>query len=172
MITFSTQLIDLPGEVYYQALHVPSKLVTELLANEKDRRMICRLASGFEWHCALMPLGDGDFFINVSKEIRAANGLEVDQESIVIQLKKDNSEYGMPVPEELIELWAMDQESWDVFNSLTPGKQRSLLYQIGKPKTSDTRLKKAVQIMDYLKSTGGKLDYKELNAYIKAHNHS
>jgi hypothetical protein len=170
MLTLTTQLINLNSEVYYQALHVPAEAVKELLKDTKDQRMVCRLETGYEWQCALMPLGDGDFFINVNKEIRAANGLADNQKNVVIQLKKDESEYGMPVPEELIELWAMDQEGWAIFNTLTPGKQRSLLYQIGKPKNSETRLKKAVQVTDYLKSTGGKLDFKELNAYMKEHN--
>lgn len=170
MITLQTKLINLHSEVYYLALHVPGSSVEALLTDAKDKRIICRLESGFEWHCALMPLGDGDYYINVSKEIRQANDLAEGYERVVIQLRKDESEYGMPVPEELIELWAMDEESYTVFNALTPGKQRSLLYQIGKPKGSETRLKKAIQIMDYLKSTGGKLDFRELNEYIKTHN--
>lgn len=170
MITLTTKLISLGNEVFYQGFHIPNESVADLIKDAKDRRFICRLESGHEWHCALMPGGDGDFFINVNKKIRSTHGLEENQENIVIQLKKDESEYGMPVPEELVELWAMDQEGWDLFNALTPGKQRSLLYRIGKPKTSETRIKKAILINDYLKSTGGNLDFVELNLYIKEHN--
>lgn len=170
MITLTTKLINLQSEVYYLGLHVPAKAVKDLISDAKDRRFICRLETGHEWHCALMPKGDGDFYINVSKEIRRKNGLEDNGEDIVIQLKKDDSEYGMPVPEELVELWAMDQEGWNFFEQLTPGKKRSLLYQVGKPKSSETRIKKAVLINDYLKSTGGKLDFVELNAYIRDQN--
>jgi uncharacterized protein YdeI (YjbR/CyaY-like superfamily) len=57
-----------------------------------------------------------------------------------------------------------------VFHKLTPGKQRGLLYKINKPKGAETRVKAAIQISEYLKSVDGKLDYKELNAYIKADN--
>jgi len=120
MITLTTKLINLTSEVYYQALHVPAAEVKELLKEAGDKRVICRLETGFEWHCALMSLGDGDFYINVNQAIRAKNGLADDEENVVIQLRKDESEYGMPVPEELVELWAIYQEGWEVFNTLTP----------------------------------------------------
>ncbi|MEM9836096.1 MAG: YdeI/OmpD-associated family protein [Bacteroidota bacterium] len=170
MVTLTTKLFHLHNEVYYQALFIPAPAVEELLRDATDRRVICKINGDFSWHAALMHTGDGDYFINVSKEVRKRANLVPDQEGIQVELRKDESEYGMPVPEELIELWAMDQEGWDVFNQLTPGKQRSLLYIIAKPKTSGTRIKKAVQINDYLKSTSGKLNYKELNAYMKSQN--
>lgn len=113
-----------------------------------------------------MPDGNGDFFINVSKNVRKAANLELGDE-VNFTLDADKSEYGMPVPEELVELWAMDEQAYSVFHKLTAGKQRSLLYRMGQPKTSATRAKRAVQFMEYLKSTNGILDYKELNIFVK-----
>jgi uncharacterized protein YdeI (YjbR/CyaY-like superfamily) len=116
-----------------------------------------------------MPDGKGHFFITISKEVRKKYDLEEGDE-VTLEISPDNSEYGMPLPEELAELWALDEEAYDVFHTLTSGKQRGLIYVIAKPKRSETRIKKAIQIMDYLKSVNGKLDYRELNAYMKSTN--
>ena len=96
-------------------------------------------------------------------------GLKVG-DKVKVTVKKDESEYGLPLPEELAELWAIDDEGKRVFHLLTKGKQRSLLHIVGKPKTSATRIKKAIIMNDYLKSTGGKLDYTELQEAFKNRN--
>lgn len=169
MVQLTTQLIELYSAVYYQALYVPADAVAELLAATTDRRVEVTINGNYTWQAALMPDGKGNYFINVSKEVRRAAHIEMG-DSVSVGLRPDNSQYGVPLPEELKELWKMDSETERVFHLLTPGKQRALLYQIGKPKTSATRARKAVQIMEYLKTTGGQLDFKELNAYIKADN--
>jgi uncharacterized protein YdeI (YjbR/CyaY-like superfamily) len=71
------------------------------------------------------------------------------------------------MPEEMLELLQIDNDGNKIFPDLTPGKQRSLLFIIGKPKNSDTRLRKALITIDYLKSVNGKLDFKELHAFYK-----
>jgi len=65
------------------------------------------------------------------------------------------------------ELLLQDEDGNKVFHRLTPGKQRSLLHIIAKPKSENIRIKKAVAILEYLKSVNGKLDFKELNLAIK-----
>ncbi|MEL6356425.1 MAG: YdeI/OmpD-associated family protein [Bacteroidota bacterium] len=164
MVELTTTLRQLDSAVYYQAFYVPATTVAELV--EGERRVICCINGGYEWHAALMHDGKGDYFINVSKEVRKATGIEKGDE-VVITLRKDESKYGMPLPTELAELCEIDPEAKEVFHQLTRGKQRNLLHVIGKPKNSETRIKKAVQIMEYLKSTGGKLDFKELNKAMK-----
>ena len=73
----------------------------------------------------------------------------------------------MPMPEELGELLLIDELGSQYFHALTPGKQRALIYQVAKPKREATRLRKAVGILDYLKSVRGKLDFKELNEFVR-----
>ena len=73
----------------------------------------------------------------------------------------------MPLPAELAEVFELDDQGSQIFHSLTPGKQRTLLYIVAQPKRSDTRLVKALILLDYLKLSGGNLDYKELNTALK-----
>jgi len=88
----------------------------------------------------------------------------------VEELKKDESKYGMPMPEEFDELMKIDDELNEVFHKLTPGKQRSLLHIIGKAKRSETRLNKAIVISEYLKQVNGKIDFKQLQQAFKDYN--
>jgi len=148
-------------------IHIP---VPDAIANKflstGSKRVICTIDDELRFPCAIMPLGNGTHFIMLSKEKRKQLDLMIGTEISII-LEKDNSEYGMPLPEEFEELLLMDDEANECFHKLTKGKQRSLLYLISKPKRSETRIKKAVVIAEYLKSTDGKLDFKELNQAFK-----
>ena len=73
----------------------------------------------------------------------------------------------MPMPEEMAELIRQDPEGDILFHTLSPGKQRSLLYMIGKPKSTDIRLRKAILVMEYLKYCGAKFDQKEMAEFMK-----
>ena len=86
------------------------------------------------------------------------------------QMEKDESKYGIPMPEEMQEALYMDPEADQLFHKLTPGKQRSLLYIIGKPKSSNKRIEKAIVILEHLKTQGGKVDFKQLNIDFKEAN--
>ncbi|WP_198661693.1 YdeI/OmpD-associated family protein [Lewinella sp. IMCC34183] len=156
--------------VYHTVFLIPRTAVAELLEREHNAtRIICRINGAGEVHGGLMNDGRGDFFLTVSKEVRKQFGLDVGDQ-VTLELRPDDSDYGMAVPAEVTELWDLDPEARAVFHQLTPGHQRNLLYQIDKLKRPDSRAKKCVQIHDYLKHVNGKLDYRELNAWIKADN--
>ncbi|MEM9920465.1 MAG: YdeI/OmpD-associated family protein [Bacteroidota bacterium] len=166
---FTAVLDNFNSDLWGHHIRVP-KPIAEAFIEGKNRRVLCILNDQFEIHCALMPDGKQGYFININKEIRTKLKLKVGSE-IHAELKKDESEYGLPMPEELAELFRQDEEGSTLFHALSPGKQRSLLYIIGKPKSSNTRLRKALVVVDYLKSTGGKLDFKALNQAFKDSNY-
>lgn len=158
------------GDIYYTVFPIPAAAVAELLKRERNPfRVVININGQGNIFSGLAPDGKGDFFVTASKEVRKRFGLEPDDE-VRLRIRPDDSEYGMPLPEELAELWAVDEEAYRVFHALTPGRQRGLIYLVGKPKGAETRIKKAVQISEYLKSVNGKLDQRELNAYMKADN--
>ncbi len=136
-----------------------------------DRRVVCTLNGSLEFQCALMPKGDGHFFININKKIRDKLKLQLGS-MVEVSLRKDESEYGLPMPEEFGETLAQDEEGNRYFQALTPGKQRNLLYIAGQPKTSDTRLKRAIVLVEHLKANKGKIDFKQLNLDMKEANRS
>ena len=100
-------------------------------------------------------------------ELRDKLGLKLGMQ-VQASLRKDDSEYGLPMPEELAELLQQDEDGNALFHALTPGKQRTLLYIVGSPKTSDTRLRRAIVVVEHLKSNGGKINFRRLNEDMKS----
>ena len=145
---------------------VPAAIAERLTEDVPDRRLIATLNDREEFHCALQPKGDGTCFIHVNKDRQKKLGLGIGDE-VRVSLRPDDSRYGMAVPEEFAVLIEQDPEGDRCFHLLTIGKQRSLLHIINTAKRSDTRLRKAVAIIEYLKSTGGMLDFRELNEAMK-----
>ncbi len=165
MEEFNSNVIQLAGNVWDVAIVVPQR-IGDRLALVKNRRVVRTINNNVTFQCALMQRGDGSYFININKEIRNKTGLELG-DSLLVKLEPDQSEYGLPLPDELKSAWELDQEAYDVFHALTKGKQRSLIHVVYKPKSLEIRIKKALVMLEYLKSVNGKLDFKELNLALK-----
>lgn len=142
--------------------------VAFLLLDGNDRRVKCTLFSTETISCALMPK-DGHYFILVNAGLRKKFQLELG-DKVEVELEKDDSEFGMPVPEEFQVAMDMDEEGAKFFQQLSPGKKRSLLYIAGKVKGTDSRIKKSLAILHHLRQVHGKLDFKRLAETIKEFN--
>jgi hypothetical protein len=165
---FSARLEEINGDVWSIGFEVPNKLAKKYIGN-KAKRVICTLNETETYHCALMPRGQGRYFINVNAGLQKTLKITAG-DTVRVCIKPDTSAYGLPMPEELEALFAIDREGSDVFHKLTLGKQRTLLHLIGKPKSSESRIKKAMVVIDYLKEVNGNLDFKQLNEAIKQAN--
>lgn len=140
--------------------------VAERFIHGNSRRVVCRLGNSSAYQCALRPYGQGVFVIPVNKTMRDRLGLEFGT-AVEVSLRKDESEYGLPFPEELRELLQQDPEGSRLFHALTRGRQRTLLYVVGSAKSSDKRISRAIAVIKHLKSNGGKINYKELYGSLK-----
>ena len=171
VFTFRKSLIDDPDNTlgYNNFFRFTAAEANAMpVRSDGSRRFICRIAEQVVWHGALMPYGDGMFILLVNKDRqRQAERLGVDLNAVTLELTPDESEYGMPMPEELGEYLAQDELLNSYFQALTPGKQRALIHQVAKPKTARTRLQKATQIAEYLVAVRGKLDFRELRDWGK-----
>ena len=74
---------------------------------------------------------------------------------------------GLPMPDELQEVLNQDPEGDRLFHALTAGKQRSLLYLIGKINDIDKRIHQALIVVDHLKENDGKIIGPKLNEELK-----
>ncbi len=83
---------------------------------------------------------------NSLKKLGAWEGVEVE-----VEIKKDTSEYGAEMPEELDVVIGTDEEALLIFESLTPGKKRSIIHLVGSAKRSETRINRALKIVENLK---------------------
>jgi uncharacterized protein YdeI (YjbR/CyaY-like superfamily) len=84
-----------------------------------------------------------------------------------VVLVKDESKYGLPMPEEFEEVLKQDPEGDDLFHALTAGKQRSILYLLSRSKDIDVRIHQALLIVEHLKENDGKIIDKVLYEELK-----
>lgn len=168
MAAFTSKIVSLNSKVWGVGLEVPKEIAQPFLGKEY-KRVLCTLNNAHQYQCALMPMGEGRYCVNVNADIQKKLKLKIGDE-VSVEIKADESKYGLPMPEELGELLKMDKEGDRLFHSLTPGKQRNLLHIVGLPKSPEIRIKKAIVVVEYLKEVNGKLDFKELNLAFKAAN--
>lgn len=148
---------------------VPGWIAEALFEKGEARRVVCTLNDKITYQCAILPYGDGVFVITVNKT--NLTKLKLKEGSVVqVAVQKDDSEYGLPMPEEMAELLKQDEEGNRLFHALTPGKIRTLLYIIAQPKSSELRLHRALQVLEHLQQHEGKVDYKQLNLTLRQRN--
>jgi len=146
-------------------LVVEPKIVAKFGFEGSSRRVLCSIKGAEPFPCALMPWGD-IFYIMVNKLRRVELGLNVG-DTVDVVLEKDDSKYGMPMCEELAEVLKQDPEGSKLFHSLTAGKQRSMIYYIGKVKDIDKRIHTALVFLEHLKDNDGKIIYEALKEELK-----
>ena len=98
--------------------------------------------------------------------LRTELGLTVG-DTVDVVLEKDESKYGMPMPEELQEVLNQDPEGDKLFHTLTAGKHRSMMYYIAKVKDIDKRIHTALVFIEHLKKNDGKVVYEGLQQELK-----
>ena len=153
------------SRVYMYHIIVPEEIAT-FFKEKKQKRLLCTVNELAAYPSAILTLKEGYAYINLNKERLKEGNLKVGSKIAVI-LEADNSEYGMPMPAELKEIFAQDQEVNTYFHKLTPGVQRQILYIIGKIKTESKRIEKAIIMTNYLKQVQGSFDFKELHEAFK-----
>lgn len=167
MTRFTTKLEKFESSVYGFHFKVPINLA-ELFIDGNNRRVICQINGEIRTQSALMPSSEG-WYIFMNKSTRKKLDL-IEGQEFEVEIEKDHSEFGMEVPEELSVMLDQEEKAREVFDALTPGKQRSLMYIVSKVKNSESRIRKALAIADHLKESNGKLDFKRLNVLIKHYN--
>jgi uncharacterized protein YdeI (YjbR/CyaY-like superfamily) len=126
-----------------------NKTVARLTKNG-NKRVICKLNGQIEFHCAIMHKKEGGHFINIGlticKKLKIKAGANVNAVFTV-----DNSEYQFDMPEELQEVLLSDPEADQIFQSLTKGNQRGLIYLVSVVKSSDKKIERALKMAEKLK---------------------
>jgi bifunctional DNA-binding transcriptional regulator/antitoxin component of YhaV-PrlF toxin-antitoxin module len=163
--TFTTVLTKFAPESGWHYITVSPEIADGFRFEKGSRRVICTLNGKETIQAALMPY-DGAYFIMVNKGVRARLGIEPG-DTLSVEIEKDESRYGLPMPAELQEVLNEDAEGDRLFHLLTPGKQRSMLYFIGKFKDIDKRIHTSLIFIEHLKKNDGKLIHDELHQELK-----
>jgi Bacteriocin-protection, YdeI or OmpD-Associated/Domain of unknown function (DUF1905) len=120
-------------------------------ADKGSSRVICIANGDVEFHCAFMPKKEGGFFINIGSAICKKLKVKAGDE-ISVKFKEDTTEYQFEMPEEFTEVLLQDSVANEIFQSLTDGNKRGLIYIVTAVKSSDKRIERAVKIARNLKA--------------------
>ncbi len=164
-LRFTSTLEKSTNKLWGSHFRVPPEVVKRLVKGT-DRRVVCRLNDKVTFQCAMLPQQGGRFVISVNQQLCKKLKLDYGME-IQASLKKDESEYGLPLPEELEEVFRQDAAGNKLFHALTKGKQRTLLYIVGQGKTPDHRIAQSLAIVNHLKINKGKINYRQLSNTLK-----
>ena len=165
-LRFSSTLEKSTNKLWGSHFRVPPEVAKRLMKGT-DRRVVCTLNDTVTYQCAMLPQKGGSFVISVNKQLCKKLKLDYGMD-VRACLKKDESEYGLPLPEELGEVFRQDAAGDKLFHALTKGKQRTLLYIIGKAKTSNKRISQSLAIVNHLKINKGKINYRQLSNTLRA----
>jgi len=165
--SYSTKstLVKNDSHLYPLQFYIPDAIVKEL-KEKKVKRLHVSINGHQAIESSLLSGGNQQYFVKINKTQMKKMSLSISDVAI-LELTPDESEYGMPLPQEFAAIWEIDDEAKNYFHTLTPGKQRNLIYIVNKVKNLNIRIRKATIIMDHLKINSGKLDFKILNENLK-----
>lgn len=116
-----------------------------------------------------MPTAAGELYFYINREVQQKLGL-IDGDLVNIGLYEDLSEFGTPLFDAFREVLDQDESAWELFRKLTPGAQRNLIHFVQNVKSQEIQVRRAFVVVDHLNAQQGKIDYKLLNAEMKAAN--
>jgi hypothetical protein len=168
-ISFTARLEEFGGRLWGMHVKVPERISSQILSYP-HRRFKFLINQTETLRGALMPSKSG-YFILLNK--KTVNKLELQlNEGVLVNIQPDESEYGMDMPTELMEMFLQDTKAKSYFDQLTPGKQRNLIYLVSSVQNPDSRIRKSLAICHHLTEVAGALDFKQLNTKIKYYNNN
>jgi hypothetical protein len=162
---FKAILTKSPVETGWHFIPVGAKVGKRVEKEFGSRRVVCTINGSETFQCALIPWGE-IFTIIVNKKKRDRLKIAAG-DTIEVLLARDESKYGLPMPDELQEVLNQDPDGDRLFHGLTAGKQRSILYFIGNIKDIDKRIHNALIFIEHLKKNEGKIDSERLQRELK-----
>lgn len=154
---FKSRLEITDSDPPWHILRVPKLKVASFGFQGNLRRVVCTLNGTETFNCALFP-SRGNYFITLNKKLREKLAIEVG-DAVTIELERDESKYGMPMPAEFAEVLRQDPEGDKLFNALSPGNQRLMLKLIVFVKDVDKRIARALAGIEVLKQSDGVFNY-------------
>lgn len=130
-------------------LEIPASAIAAF-GGKFSRRFVCRVNGKLTFQGGLVALGGGKGYITLSKARMKELGVK-SGDAVSLELSLDRSKFGMEYPEELRALFAQDPEGKKRFSELPPGKQRYIVYYVGLVKNTDSRLERALFLIENLK---------------------
>jgi hypothetical protein len=144
----SEQIIDQLEKIKggYFFLKIDAEIINQF-EKKRHTRMICHLDEKLSFRCGLNHLGDGNYFIIVSTKNLEQINKQLGSK-IHFKIEEDPDQLGVEMPEVLNTLLVQDDELKSIFDNITDGKKRSLIYSILKMKDIDKQVNEIVSFLE------------------------
>lgn len=131
---------------------LPEEPIIDFIKNNHKRvKVIASFENQqIEFYAALKKEKTGLFRIYFSKVKQKELGV-FPNDYFKLQVFEDTSKYGVEMSEELEAVLLSDYDAFQIFENLTPGKQRTIIYAISRYKASQTRIDKSILLTENLK---------------------
>jgi hypothetical protein len=129
-------------------LEVEDEIVQSFLG-KNSKRALATIGT-FSFHCAFMRMKEGAYYIIIGSKTCKALKIKANDEVQVV-FSEDTSDYQFEMPEEFQEVLYQEPEAMSVFEDLTDGNKRSLIYVVSSVKSSEKRIERALKIVEKLK---------------------
>lgn len=165
MYIFKGKLVANDNKLWSQHVEIPNHITLEILET-KNKRVWCTIEEGEPFQCAITAKGGGLYVIKVNKALGKKYKLQL-EDLVSISLAADNTKHGLPMPEAFEATINEYEGGGDLYQALSEGKRRTLLYIVGQLKDEDKQIAASYAILDHLSIHGKKIDYKLLHQEIK-----
>jgi hypothetical protein len=156
--SFTSKLEDVRTGMLTTLVVIPPKIISQL---PEGRKRTKGTMNGAAFSLAINNLKSGERYFAVSNALRKAAKIGVgDPVKVDFHLVDPNI---VELPEELEVVIAQDPDAEKVWNTFTPGMQRSLAHYVITAKSVDVRIKRALELMFKIK-TGGLYSQKAKSA--------
>jgi hypothetical protein len=130
------QLEKIKGGYFY--LTIEADIINQF-ERKRHTRLVCHLDDTISYQCGLNHLGDGNFFIIIAGKYLEQLGKKVGS-FVHFRIEEDPNPLGVDVPEVLTVLLTQDADSKEIYDKITDGKKRALIFSILKIKDIDKQV--------------------------------
>ncbi|GMN04747.1 hypothetical protein MTsPCn5_01350 [Croceitalea sp. MTPC5] len=132
-------------------LSLPDEIIAPFLAQNQRRVRAIATFEGkrLEFYGAIQKR-NGNHYMMFGKRYQKELGI-FPNDLFELQFFEDTSKYGVEVPEEFEAVMLTDIEAYQIFETLTDGKKRGLIYAITRYKNTQTKIDKTLLLCENLK---------------------
>lgn len=132
----------------YTVLWIPQDITEQADPTHPSRRRIVAELKGKLRRCALIPGGEGSYYMLFSKQLQKEMKVSLGSEVNVRFWLDDPNR--IDIPTELESALEANERAMKEWQKLTPGKRRGLCHMVGSAKRSETRQRRAKQAIESL----------------------
>ncbi len=148
--TFITPIEVIEQGMKRHVTFIPDNVVKELEIKANTRLLVTINSQTFR--LAAISNGEGQYFIHLGQPLRNETGIKDSLRPHEFTIAIDPNPTDIGLPEELEAALDLDEEAHEVFDSLPAGMQRSLCYYVNSAKRIETRIKRALELAEKLRT--------------------